>query len=115
MVEKTFNSVKVGSYLEIYKSTGTSKFSDYIVKVTYVEVHGDYLRISFKNSKFNHTITVYKHSTNAWVYVCGRNWYNCRTACPYLFSKECLKERNSSIRQFKINYTYKYNYLIRPI
>ena len=52
MLEKTFNSVKVGSYLEIYKSTGTSKFSDYIVKVTYIEVHGDYLRISFKNSKF---------------------------------------------------------------
>ena len=114
-MEKTFNSVRVGSYIEIYKSTGVSKFSDYIAKVTNVDVHGDCIRISFKNSKFNHTTLVYKHATYDYVFVRERKWYNYRTACPYWFSKERLKERNSSIRKFKVTDRIKYDYLIRPI
>ena len=52
--DKLFRDAKIGSVLRISNSTGEVKLNNFLAIVTYVEVHGDELVISYKNSCFQH-------------------------------------------------------------
>lgn len=67
--DKSFKDAKIGSVLRISNSTGEVKLNNLLAIVTHVEVHGDELVISYKNSCFQHTITVHKEAIYKTIYI----------------------------------------------
>ena len=115
--DKLFRDAKIGSVLRISNSTGEVKLNNFLAIVTYVEVHGDELVISYKNSCFQHTITVHKDATYKTIYIRERQWSNCRTEMPYWYERiynmsfnDSIKKKNSSIRKYKATCNFKFKY-----
>ena len=115
--DKLFRDAKIGSVLRISNSTGEVKLNNFLAIVTYVEVHGDELVISYKNSCFQHTITVHKEATYKTIYIRERKWSNCRTEMPYWYERiydkffdDFINKKNSSIRKYKATCNFKFKY-----
>lgn len=115
--DKSFKDARVGSVLKIYNSAGEVKLNNFLAIVTHVEVHGDELVISYKNSCFQHTITVHKDATYKTIYIRERQWSNCRTETPYWYERiynmsfnDFINKKNSSIRKYKATCNFKFKY-----
>ena len=115
--DKSFKYARVGSVLRISNSTGEVKLNNFLAIVTHVEVHGDELVISYKNSCFQHTITVHKDATCKTIYIRERQWYNCRTEMHYWYERiynmsfnDFINKKNSSIRKYKATCNFKFKY-----
>ena len=115
--DKLFKDARVGSVLRISNSTGEVKLNNFLAIITYVEVHGDELVISYKNSCFQHTITVHKDATYKTIYIRERKWSNCRTEMPCWYERiyktsfdDFINEKNSSIRKYKATCNFKFKY-----
>ena len=115
--DKSFKDAKVGSLLRISNSIGEVKLNNFLATVTNVEVHGDELVISYKNSCFHHTITVHKEATYKTIYIRERKWSNCRTEMPYWYERiynmsfnDFINKKNSSIRKYKATCNFKFKY-----
>ena len=67
--DKSFKDARIGSVLRISNSKGVTNLNDCLAIVTYVEVHGDELVISYKNSCFQHTTTIHKDATYKTIYI----------------------------------------------
>ena len=115
--DKLFKDTKIGSVLRISNSTGEVKLNNFLAIVTYVEVHGDELVISYKNSCFQHTTTIHKDATYETIYIRERQWSNCRTEMPYWYERiyntsfnNFINKKNSSIRKYKATCNFKFKY-----
>ena len=115
--DKLFKDAKIGSVLRISNSTGEVKLNNLLAIVTYVEVHGDELVISYKNSCFQHTTTIHKDATYKTIYIRERQWSNCRTEMQYWYERiydksfdDFINEKNSSIRKYKVTCNFKFKY-----
>lgn len=115
--DKSFKDTKIGSVLRISNSTGEVKLNNFLAIITHVEAHGDELVISYKNSYFQHTITVHKDATYKTIYIRERQWSNYRTEMPYWYERiydkpfdDFINDKHSSIRKYKITCNFKFKY-----
>lgn len=115
---KNFTNARIGSIIQIenpeynawFHPSTIAKFDDYTAVITNIEIYGDELIISFRNTKFNHTVKVYKNATKGYVRIHQKKWHNHRTSWNkhtkrYLYD---LTIKNSSEREYR--QTDKYNY-----
>lgn len=105
---KNFETVKKGTVLLLHGKFNKEE-GEVTAYVTYVEIHGDEIRIAYKadtrKGNFNHTITVNKKSNTESVFVERRKWYN--------YEEKYNIQHEKSTRKWVINNGYRYSYYIK--